>query len=176
MKGGFPLTKELFIKKMIFTLEKYQKAAAPDDEWQMKIDTMLEYYRISQKKHFAIKHEYPTIDKNLFDAEWIYSTYVNIAFKGSKECFDAWLVDGIEHPDPLNWTLSKRENKPNYAQLRLFINTITNTDTSKDSYYNKVWSAKFKTASVDVSKTFDICLNELRLKQLKINAKKRLIK
>jgi hypothetical protein len=108
-----------------------------------------------------IKHEYPTIDKNLYNADLIFSTYVNKAFEGSKECFDAWLVNGMEHPDKLTWILSKREGKPNYAQLRLFINTITNTNTCKDTYYNKVWNAKFKTASIDVATSFDIQLDEL---------------
>lgn len=108
------------------------------------------------------KHGYPVIDKDIFsDTDWIYNTFVNKVFTGSKECFDAWLVNGYTHPERLIWTLTSRQNKPNYAQLRLFVDIITNTDTCKDAYFKKVWGIEFKTAHNKPSDAFDEKLKEL---------------
>ena len=166
--NGLTLTENNFIKEHI---KKYSLLIneIPYNETILnkRISMMLEYLE-NKLKLFTPnnpapeKHKFPVIDKTIFsDTDWIYNTFVNKVFTGSKECFDAWLVNGYTHPERLIWTLTSRENKPNYAQLRLFVNIITNTDTCKDAYFKKVWGIEIKTAQIKPSVSFDKNLKEL---------------
>jgi len=165
---GITLTENNFIKEHI---KKYSLLIneIPYNETILneRISMMLEYLE-NKLKLFTPnnptpeKHKFPVIDKTIFsDTDWIYNTFVNKVFTGSKECFDAWLVNGYTHPERLIWTLTSRKNKPNYAQLRLFVNIITNTDTCKDAYFKKVWGIEIKTAQIKPSVSFDKNLEEL---------------
>ena len=165
---GITLTENNFIKEHI---KKYSLLIneIPYNETILNERTsmMLEYLE-NKIKQFTPnnpapeKHKYPVIDKTkISDTDWIYNTFVNKVFTGSKECFDAWLVNGYTHPERLIWTLTSRNNKPNYAQLRLFVNVITNTDTCKDAYFKKVWGIEIKTAQIKPSVSFDKNLKEL---------------
>jgi len=166
--NGLSLTEKDFIKEHI---KKYSLLIneIPYNETILneRISMMLEYLE-NKLKLFTPnnptpeKHKFPVIDKTIFsDTDWIYNTFVNKVFTGSKECFDAWLVNGYTHPERLIWTLTSRKNKPNYAQLRLFVNIITNTDTCKDAYFKKVWGIEIKTAQIKPSVSFDKNLEEL---------------
>lgn len=165
---GVTLTEKDFINNYI---EKYSLLIneIPTNEVLIKKRTsMMLKYLENKIKQFTPnnpapeKHGYPVIDKDIFpDTDWIYYTFVNKVFTGSKECFDAWLVNGYTHPERLIWTLTSRENKPNYAQLRLFVDIITNTVTCKDAYFKKVWGIEFKTAQNKPSEAFDEKLKEL---------------
>ena len=166
--AGLTLTENNFIKEHI---KKYSLLIneIPYNETILneRMSMMLEYLE-NKLKLFTPnnpapeKHGYPVIDKDIFsDTDWIYNTFVNKVFTGSKECFDAWLVNGYTHPERLIWTLTSRQNKPNYAQLRLFVNIITNTDTCKDAYFKKVWGIEIKTAQIKPSVSFDKNLEEL---------------
>lgn len=166
--NGLTLPEKNFINNYI---ERYSLLIneIPPNEVLLKnrISVMLEYLEnkiklFTPNNPTPEKHNYPVIDKTIIsNTDWIYNTFVNKVFTGSKECFDAWLVNGYTHPEPLTWTLTSRKNKPNYAQLRLFVNIITNTDTCKDAYFKKVWGIEIKTAQIKPSVSFDKNLEEL---------------
>jgi hypothetical protein len=124
-----------------------------------------------RQKKPPIKHGLPTIDSTKFDAKWIFETYNNVVFKCSEECFNAWLVDGIQHPETINFILigrisAKTKTKTlQFAQLRKFIETITgDAENTKDAYYKTVFGLKIKTAQIETATNLNDTFKDLKKK------------
>ncbi len=111
----------------------------------------------SRKTKFIL----PVIDKTKYNPDKIYEKFNNFVFRCSKDCFNAWLVDGNEHPEKIKYVLKGRKSVKtgletlNYAQLRKFINTITgDAINTKDAYYKAVFDLTFKTSTRKPSNQF----------------------
>jgi hypothetical protein len=125
------------------------------------------------KPTFDIKHNLPTIDSTKFDAKWLFDTYNNVVFKCSEECFNAWLKDGIQHPETIEFILKGREGKPAKAQLRKFIETITgDSENTKDAYYKTVFGLEIKTAQINTSTNLNNKFKDLKAKIFELKYKK----
>ncbi len=120
------------------------------------------------KPTFDIKHDLPTIDSTKFDAKWIFDKYNNVVFKCSEVCFNAWLVDGIQHPETISFILTGRKGKDGkptlaIAQLRKFIEKITsNAENTKDAYYKTVFGLDIKTAQLKTATNLNVTFKELK--------------
>ena len=137
---------------------------------QERVDKLIE--KEEKKKPQDIKnkkHNLPTIDTNKYDPDLIYEKFNNVVFKCTKECFDARLVDGNEHPDNIEYCLLGRisritgEKTLNIAQLRKFIEKITgNVENTKDAYYKKVFGLEIKTSQIKSATNLNETFRELK--------------
>jgi len=116
---------------------------------------------LQEKIAKSTKHEYPLLSKK-YDAERIYNAF----FKGkiavcTYECFFDWFINGYK-TEKITHTLKGREGKPAVAQIRKFIETITeNTTDLKDGYYNNVFGLKLN--NINTAKKLSLEL-EVKLK------------
>lgn len=164
LKGGFELTEQMFVKKMIRKLKQFADADYPDDTWQMRIDLFLDYLQNKTIRTTSdptsdptkTKHPYPLLSPK-FDAEKVYNQF----FKGevclcTLDCFNDWFVNGYQS-EKITATLqgrisSKTDNRAlSKAQIRKFMEVITDNSTKlKEGYYNNVFGLKLnKTNSAD---------------------------
>jgi hypothetical protein len=97
---------------------------------------------------------FPTIDKSLYDSKWIYETFNNKVFTCTEKAFNAWLVYGKIYPEKIEWLLIYRNGKKNFAQLKLFIHTITKSDDAKEKYFNTVFGER---VTADIRKSTSFC-------------------
>lgn len=86
----------------------------------------------------------PVINTSIFDPDFIFENYHNKAFICSRFAFDAWLVHGKVCKEKITWTYISRENKVSKAQLKKFIDKITDTDTAKEAYFKRVFGIEVK--------------------------------
>jgi len=147
-----------------------QKAVQPQPE----NDELITKY-IPNKDSF--KHlpdtNFPTIDEKIVSIEFILEKYYNKVFECSLDAFYAWLVFGKKYEaEPINWTF-KKTNKTviSKAQLKMFIDKITNTNTTKVAYFNQVFGlpvkgSDYKNARLD--DYFKELKNEIDKNKLKI--------
>ena len=125
-------------------------------------------YPEPKKPAFDIKHNLPIIDSTKFDPKWIFNTYNNVVFKCSEECFNAWLVDGIQHPETIDFILKGRKGKDGkptmaFVQFRKFIEKITgNAENTKDAYYKTVFGLEIKTAQNKTATSLNPTFKEMR--------------
>jgi hypothetical protein len=69
------------------------------------------------------------------------------------ECFNDWFVNGYK-TEQITHTLKGREKKPAVAQIRKFMETITENNIDlKDGYYNNVF--KLKLNNIETAKNLD---------------------
>lgn len=105
----------------------------------------------------------PVIDRDIIKPEFIIEKYLNKAFECSPFAFYAWLVYGKKYEkEQINWTFKKdNSDTVSKAQLKLFINKITNTDTAKKSYFNQVFGMKIEKSDYRNSFSLDVYFKEL---------------
>lgn len=95
----------------------------------------------------------PTIER--IDPMFIFEKYHNNAFECSIDAFYAWLVYGKEYKESIRWIFCKKGRKViSKAQLKMFIDKITNTDEAKKAYFKKVFGitinkSDYRNASLD---------------------------
>lgn len=92
----------------------------------------------------------PVINKDIIDPDFVFEKYYNNVIKGSPFAFYAWLVYGKKYEkEKLEWKFTIK------AQLKVFIDTITGTDTAKESYFNKVFGIRLTKSDYKNSTTID---------------------
>jgi hypothetical protein len=53
LKAGFKLTEQLFIKSMIYKLNSFVNIDKPDDKWQMRVNSFLEFLKERQSEFYV---------------------------------------------------------------------------------------------------------------------------
>ncbi len=126
------------------------------------------------KRAFNKEHSFPTIDTKKYNADLIFEKFNNVVFKCSKECFFAWLVDGIEYPETIEYILKGRISIKtglktlNFAQLRKFIDKITGTtETAKDAYYKAIFGLNIKTSTIPSATNLNETFKDLKKCEVK---------
>jgi len=127
-----------------------------------------------QQTYLYKKHTLPTIDKTKYNSDLIFEKFNNVVFKCSKDCFFAWLVDGFEHPETIEYILKGRKSVKtglptlNLSQLRKFIEKITgNSETTKDAYYKAVFGLEIKTSTIEISTNLNSNFKDLKKCEVK---------
>lgn len=106
---------------------------------------------------------FPTIDTKLVSPEFIINKYYNKIFECSLDAFYAWLVYGKKYEkEQIKWTF-KKENSTTVskAQLKVFIDKITNTNIAKKAYFKNVFDVKIEKSDYKNSFSLDNYFNEL---------------
>ena len=109
------------------------------------------------------KHNFPVIDRKKYDTDKIYEHFNNKVFKCSKDCFNAWLVNGYKYPETIQYIFKGRKSRINnsetlnFAQLRKFIEKITgDSENTKDAYYKNVFGLTIKCSTIKTSNQFKL--------------------
>jgi hypothetical protein len=88
MKDGFPLTEQMFVKKMIRKLSQFTNADYPDDTWQMRIDLFLEYLK---KKETTLQEK-----KNISEKSKKHDRFKNADFEKLNDLFVLKFTAGVK--------------------------------------------------------------------------------
>ena len=106
----------------------------------------------------------------IIDPDFVFEKYHNNGIKCSAFAFYAWLVYGKKYEmEKLVWTF------PVKAQLKVFIDEITGTDTAKKAYFKQVFGmiltkSDYKN-STTLDKHFDLLTEEIKKNKLTKNNK-----